>query len=638
MTAAADDFDGPDDAVADLDALDDLAEGLADHVERWALALGGAPGPARLAAEAARRLSLAQRQGHVCLEPAALAGIDRAALLASAVVGTPRGAPGLPLLLDDAGRLYLQRDFGDEQRLANRLLLAARAAPQPIAPDLRDLLQRLFDRPDAGVDDGMNDGAVDWQQLAVALALRQRLVLVSGGPGTGKTSTVLRLLVCLLAQDPGCRIALAAPTGKAAARMAEALAQRAAALPPGLPAELLERLPRQALTLHRLLGARPDGSFAHDAERPLAIDVLVVDEASMLDAALAARLLDAVPPQARIVLLGDQDQLAAVEAGAVFSELSADPSLSEPCRQALAEACGIAADALQTPPPRRVGGARQDGLGGARPPGRRGALQDTTVWLQRNYRFGAGSAIGRLAAQVNAGRTADALATLRAGNPALRWLDDGGPAPSAATMAACIDGYAGYLDALRAGVADPAVLLALFDGFRVLCARRDGPRGAAALNDRLDAVARQAGARAAAWAGPWYPGRPVLVLRNEPALRLANGDVGLALPDAEGRLQVVFALSDGALHRVAPARLPAHQSAFALTVHKAQGSEFDALLLLMPERRSAVATRELLYTAVTRARRRVTVAGSAAVLGSALQQPTRRHSGLLARIEDAAPR
>ncbi|MFT3820620.1 MAG: exodeoxyribonuclease V subunit alpha [Rubrivivax sp.] len=603
----ADDFDDPDND-------DDLAQGLATHVERWALALGSAPAAARTAAEAARRLSLAHRQGHVCLEPAALAGIARAALLASAVVGTPAAAGGRPLVLDDDGRLYLQRHFGDEQRLARRLLLAARAEPQAITPDLRDLLQRLFPR------ERDDDGAVDWQQVAVALALRQRLVLISGGPGTGKTSTVLRLLVCLLAQDPGYRIALAAPTGKAAARMAEALAQRAAALPAGLPAALLERLPRQALTLHRLLGARPDGSFAHDAARPLPVDALVVDEASMLDGALAARLLDAVPPQARIVLLGDQDQLAAVEAGAVFAELSADPSLSEPCRAALAEACGVPVPALRPPPPRRAG-----------------ALQDGTVWLQRNYRFAAGSAIGRLAAQVNAGRAAEALATLRSdGDEGLRWIDDGGPAPSAATQAACIDGYAAYFDALRKGAADAAALLALFERFRVLCARREGPRGAAALNDRLDAAARQAAARTAALAGPWYPGRPVLVLRNEPALQLANGDVGLALPDAQGRLQVVFVQADGRLHRVAPARLPAHQSAFAMTVHKAQGSEFDALLLLMPERRSALATRELLYTAITRARQRVTLAGSAAVLGAAMQSPTRRHSGLLTRLADAA--
>ncbi len=610
MTAdAVDDFDAPDD--------DDLAQGLATHVERWALALGSAPGPARLAAEAARRLSLAHRQGHVCLEPAALAGIDPAALLASVVVGTAAHAGSQPLVLDADGRLYLQRHFGDEQRLAQRLLQAARAEPQPITPDLRGLLQRLFDGGEAD--------AVDWQQVAVALALRQRLVLISGGPGTGKTSTVLRLLVCLLAQDPGCRIALAAPTGKAAARMAEALAQRASALPAGLPTALLERLPRQALTLHRLLGARPDGSFAHDAARPLPIDALVVDEASMLDGALAARLLAAVPPQARIVLLGDQDQLAAVEAGAVFAELSADPSFSQPCRAALAEACGVPPQALQPSPPRRAG-----------------ALPDSTVWLQRNYRFAADSGIGRLAAQVNAGRVADALATLRSGSGSgsdrgLHWIADGGPTPAPPTLAACISGYAGYFDALRNGVTDPAELLQCFDAFRVLCARRDGPRGAAAMNQRLDAAARQAAARASALAGPWYPGRPVLVLRNEPALQLANGDVGLALPDAQGRLQVVFVQADGTLRRVAPARLPAHQSAFAMTVHKAQGSEFDALLLLMPERRSAVATRELLYTAITRARRRVTLAGSAAVLGAAITSPTRRHSGLLARLEDAAP-
>lgn len=601
--------------VPEADRPDGLAEGLAVHVERWAQALGAAPAAARGAADAARRVSLANREGHVCADLQDLAApgqpLDalRAELLASAVVGTAQAPGACPLVLDDDGRLYLHRHFDDECRLARRLVQAARAPAMPIDDALRAQLAALFaDSP------ARADGGVDWQQVAVALALRQRLVVISGGPGTGKTTTVVNLLACLLAQDPACRIALAAPTGKAAARMGQAIGQRAAALPPALR----ERLPRQATTLHRLLGVLPDGGFAHHAGRLLPIDALVVDEASMLDLALARRLLDAVPPQARIVLLGDKDQLAAVESGAVFAELGADPGLSEPCRSALAEACALPAAALQTPPPRVAG-----------------VLQDRAVWFQRNYRFAADSGIGRLAAQVNAGQATEALAALREGSdPALRWIDDHGPEPAAATQAAIDAGYAPFLQALQQGMADAPALLAAFDRFRVLCALRAGRRGMAAVNDRLDRLARQASG--AAPGSAWYLGRPVMVLRNDPLLQLSNGDIGLALPDADGALQVVFTPTDGPPRRVPPMRLPEHQSAYAMTVHKAQGSEFDAVLLLMPERRSPVLTRELLYTGITRARRAVVLAGGAAVLGAAMQSPTRRHSGLLARLRDAA--
>jgi len=275
------------------DPAEALAEGFAHHIEGWARAQSADAAAASLVRRAALELSRATAEGNVCLRLADLASrmaaeaddtADlvslRSRLLASGVVGTPEAPAAMPLLLDAEGRLYLQRHFDYERRLAQRLLLAAQAAPTVVDAATRARLDALFG----------NDARPDWQKLAAALALRQRLVVISGGPGTGKTSTVVNLLACLIAQQPKVRIALAAPTGKAAARLGEALRQRAAHLPPALR----DPLPAQSHTVHRLLGAHP-GGFRHHAGHPLAIDVLVVDEASMLDLALATRLLEAVP-------------------------------------------------------------------------------------------------------------------------------------------------------------------------------------------------------------------------------------------------------------------------------------------------------------------------------------------------------
>ena len=602
--------------------VDGLAEGLADHLARWARALGADDALARLVARLGQALARAARDGHVCVPLAEalpegdVPSLD--ALRASGVVGTPAAPGACPLVVDDEGRVYLHRDFDLERRLARRLVRAARAAPQPLAGEMPARLAALF----AGNrHHGGGDGDVDWQRVAAALALRQRLAIISGGPGTGKSTTVVNLLACLLAEQPQARIALAAPTGKAAARLAEAIRERAG----HLSADLRARLPQTASTVHRLLGVTPQG-FVHHAQRPLAIDALVVDEASMLDLALATQLLEAVPAAARIVLLGDQHQLAAVESGAVFAELSADPRLGEACRAELEAACGLAAGRLQPP------AALQPG-----------PLQDSVVWFDRNFRFAADSAIGRLATHIKAGRRDEALATLRgADGHELRWWDDAAPQPAAAVQAQMRDGHAAYLQALLHDAQDAAALARAFGAFRMLCARREGPRGMLAVNAALDAHARQVLAPLLArHPGPpgsaAYPGRPVMVLRNQPLLQLFNGDIGITLPAApgEGGLVVAFPQADGGVRRIPVQRLPEHQSAWAMTVHKSQGSEFDAVLVLLPEARSPVLTRELLYTAVTRARRQVAVAGGAAALAAAIDTPTRRHSGLTARLREA---
>jgi exodeoxyribonuclease V alpha subunit len=509
-----------------------------------------------------------------------------------------------PLILDGDDRLYLHRYFDYERRLATRLLLAQQGgtAPHVASP----LLAELF----AG-NAAQLGGEPDWQRIAVALALRGRLTVISGGPGTGKTTTVVNLLACLIEQNPQCRIALAAPTGKAAARMTDALRERAA----HLPEAIRSRLPVEAFTIHRLLGVTPSG-FVHHSCNPLAIDTLVVDEASMLDLALATQLLEAVPASARIVLLGDKNQLAAVESGAVFAELCADPSLTDACRDDLAVLSGVPS-ARMVPP-------------AATEPS---ALRDAVVWLRHNFRFAPGSGLAELAALVQRGDASEAMAWLSAaGEHGVRWIADASASPAVADQA--LTGYAHLLSAVRSG-ALIAECGAAFARYRVLCAVRSGPRGVDAVNAEVTRRFREAlGSLDGDPRSPWYPGRPVLVLRNDPMLKLFNGDIGITLTDASGVLSVHFAQADGSFRAIAPPRLPAHETAFAMTVHKSQGSEFDHVLVLLPARKSRVLTRELIYTAVTRARESVSLIAGAAVLSDAIAASAERHSGLLARLHE----
>ncbi|WP_139559128.1 exodeoxyribonuclease V subunit alpha [Methylotetracoccus oryzae] len=596
-----------------------LAEGFARRLVRWARAIHPEFAAVEVVSEAARQVCLAMGDGHACTDLSLLSGrlgrepaAIEAILLESRVVGRPDDREPLPLVLDAEGRLYLYRYFDYERRLAAALLrLAKRPAGRvEVPPAARTTLAELFGTSDTP--------AADWQKIAAALALLGRLTIISGGPGTGKTTTVVNLLACLLAAQPECRIALAAPTGKAAARLLAALQERAEQL----PAALRQALPQSASTIHRLLGVLPQGGFRHHAEHPLAVDVLVVDEASMLDLALAVRLVEAIPPGARLILLGDKDQLAAVEAGAVFSELAADPRLSPATIDQLAELTATPPEAIASPPC-------------VRPT----PLHDRVLWFSRNYRFHAESGIGRLAGYVNRGDWDATRVWLERGDDeSVRWLDRRDAAADGAMVAGLLDGYRTFLDALQMNSNDPAAALDAFGRFRVLCATRSSARGVAALNRALAAefrrrLAHRFDTRAHA---DWFPGRPVLILRNDYALRLFNGDIGIALADAAGALRVHFPDSAGAYRAIPPLRLPEHETAFAMTVHKSQGSEFEAVALVLPGRPLPVVTRELLYTGITRARQRVDLLAGATVLAAGIATATRRHSGLIARLNEEA--
>ncbi|HET7223406.1 MAG TPA: exodeoxyribonuclease V subunit alpha [Rhodanobacteraceae bacterium] len=468
----------------------------------------------------------------------------QATLRASAAVhcapqsGTGEPQPRKPLVLDAEGRVYLARYFGYEQRLAKNL---------------------------------------------IARAQTERLKLVTGGPGTGKTHGVVSLLAVLAgeaqARSRALRIALAAPTGKAAARLAESVRAQLPEL--GLSDALTAMIPREASTLHRLLGLSPTSARAKfHREAPLPLDVVVVDEVSMVDLPMMHKLADAVREDAVLILLGDPDQLAAVEAGHVLG--------------ALVEA------ARELP------------------------LSRCHTHLTRSRRFAEYGALGRLANAIAEGDADAALAVCEDGDEACL----AGDAHGMALIEHAAEVNREILDASDAGEALHAA-----GRFRVLTALRHGPIGNLALGRAIEQhLKRRAGVRADA---SWWRGRLLMVTVNRAELGLFNGDVGVVWPDGGGEPKIWFAVADGALRAVSPAALPPHEGAFALTVHKAQGSEFDRVALVTGPQ-SAVLTRELLYTGVTRARRGVTLYSTPEILQRGIANRTFRMTGLADRLREAA--
>ncbi len=454
----------------------------------------------------------------------------------------------------------------------------------------------------------LDESTIDYQRLAAAIAVLHPFCVISGGPGTGKTTTVARVLALLLRLFGPLRIALAAPTGKASARLGDSL--RAIKPQLDLPPELLKRIPDQVLTLHRLLGLRGDKARpVYHRDNPLHCDLLVVDEASMVDLPLMARLVDALGENARLILLGDKDQLASVEAGSVLGDIcdSGNEHAYSPAQAArLQGLCGY----------------RQASIANRLPP-----MADAIALLRHSYRFDDEQGIGRLARQVNKGDKAGALNTLQSGSAELLWQPDLRAGAQAELVREAVDGYTGYLEH-----SDPEQALRAFGRLRILCALRSGPQGVKSLNSAVEDELSRRGLIQRG--GVFYRGRPIMVTRNDYGLKLFNGDVGLLLPDphADGALRAFFQMPDGELRSFAPGRLPEYETVFAMTVHKSQGSEFERVLLVLPVEPTPVLTRELVYTGITRARSRVHIAATEAALCNAIEKRNERVSGLRERI------
>jgi exodeoxyribonuclease V alpha subunit len=574
----------------------------------------------------------APRLGHVCTDLAALQAsvsvdvdvpvnlaklpwpdVDTwiARLAASPMVAVGDGPPhDRPLRLIGAW-LYLDRYWREERQVADDLRARSEAGVEGVDRDLlAGGLARLF--PEQGSE---------LQRLAAACTVLRRLAVVSGGPGTGKTTTVARILALLdeqagaVASSPPL-VALAAPTGKAAARLEEAVRAEAARLDVS-DATRARLLATGASTLHRLLGWRPGSRsrFRYHRGNRLPHDIVVVDETSMVSLSLMARLLEAVRGGARLVLVGDAEQLASVEAGAVLGDIVGPASdglvMSAPARALLAQVTGEQVAAAE--PPRDV------------------PIGDGIVVLRRLHRFG--GRIADLAEAVRVGDDTAALDVLGAGHDDVRWLSVDVAAPDAeATLVpvreAVVAAGRRIVEAARAG--DGRAALDALGAFRLLCAHRHGVHGVAAWMERIEAwLAESLGGFAAE--GSWYLGRPLLMTQNDYGLRLYNGDTGVVVA-GEARRPVAVFERGGEIVQLSPTRLEAVETVHAMTIHKSQGSQFDDVAVILPDPTSPILTRELLYTAVTRARRRVILAGTEAAIRAALARPIARASGLRGRL------
>ncbi|MBI9075007.1 MAG: exodeoxyribonuclease V subunit alpha [Desulfatibacillum sp.] len=553
---------------------------------------------------AAALASQKTRAGHTCVEldselkPGMLLEQDFQqdtsswvqALRKSPVVGMPGDYK--PLILDHAGRLYLHRYFEDQALVAKKV--RAWCGPDPQYADIPGLTREL-DRLFAPLP----ENETDWQKVAAATAVLRRFSVISGGPGTGKTTIVARIVFLLLtlAKEKPPTIAITAPTGKAAARLLESLGKELGKL--DIPKELQDAIPSGSKTIHRLMGARFNSNqFLHHAKNPLHADILIVDEASMVDLALMARLMEALPDHAKLILLGDKDQLASVGPGSVMGDICSGPGarcFSPEWSRTITKVTGQKVQ-------------QEDGL----PP-----IADSIVHLTKNYRFSKDSGIGELARFVVEGDVAGAVESLHQGREII-YSPVSNPQSLPPLLAAPLkEGFSQYMEA-----STPREALEKFTGFRILCGVRQGPWGVNAANSQVEAIFLQEGViRPQDF--PWFEKRPVVINRNDSEMELFNGDNGIHMAG-----QVIFPGGQGEFRHYARSMLPAHDTAFAMTVHKSQGSEFTSVLLILPQENSPVLTRELLYTAITRARSGLHIVGSLPSLRKAVQSPTHRPSGL----------
>ncbi|MGB0835459.1 MAG: exodeoxyribonuclease V subunit alpha [Psychrobium sp.] len=462
---------------------------------------------------------------------------------------------------------------------------------------------------------------LDWQQVAVAQASSSPFSVISGGPGTGKTTTVIKLLALLVAQaqdnNQALHIELVAPTGKAAARLTESITGAISRL--NVDDTLKQLIPTQASTIHRLLGVIPHRqAFKHNQDNQLHVDVLIVDEASMIDISLMSKLFDAIAPHTKLILLGDKDQLSSVEAGAVFADIcqgiSSGPNYSQQTQQWLSQQTGFVLD-----------GVCHQGAQGT-------VIDDNLCLLQKSYRFNEKSGIGVLASAVNRSDIPALKAVWQAGFDDIKLHTQEKAQSSVVKLAAL--GYRDYM--LQANEitreTDVEALLTQLGKFQLLTPTKTGALGVDTLNEKIEQQLLKHGIIAPKQ-GPWYIGRPVMITSNDHSLQLYNGDIGVVLPpldenDAIGQNRVYFKMADGSIKSFLPSRLPNCDTVYAMTIHKSQGSEFDDVVMAMPESFSPILTKELLYTGITRAKRSVEIFSHAGILQKMALAQTTRYSGL----------
>lgn len=547
--------------------------------------------------------------------------------VANCLDGASSNLDNTPLVLSGSSNrplLYLRRYWHYEQQISSAINQRLSIQPDLALAESQQLIAQLFS--------DNHSGGTDWQKVACLLAARNQFAIITGGPGTGKTTTVVRLLALLqglrLSQGQSkLQIHLAAPTGKAAARLSESISgsiQRLQ-LDSAIGESIKQSIPSQVTTLHRLLGSRPDSRhFRHHAANPLPTDLVVVDEASMMDVDMMSKLVSALPAHARLILLGDKDQLASVEAGSVLADLcqGADSANYHADTSAFLQQMGIELE----PEFIAANGSK---------------LQQATCMLRHSYRFSAHPGIGALASAVNSGAASPAtLEQIIATHPEslhrLKLQPNNQQLPELEQLA--VDGYRHYLSCLKQQQPDSTqpqqlqdwalAVFAAHNSFQLLTAMRKGLFGVESLNLIIQRALQQQGLLSVRQ-GSWYHGRPILITRNEYSLRLMNGDIGICMQWADGSLRVAFPDGAGGIRWILPSRLQAAETVFAMTVHKSQGSEFTHTALVLPDHHSPVLSKELIYTAITRSKEVFTLAYSNQhALQQALTSSVERASGL----------
>jgi len=573
-------------------------------------------------------LSNQTRMGHICLDLKAFSsrelvektGIrcpDHGAWLDSlkgnAVVGNP--GEQTPMILDGDSRLYLNRYFEYQRFLSEYILEKANAAMNrdlPFEPGLKEQLDTLF---------GDSGASMDYQKAAACLSYLNGFSVISGGPGTGKTTTVAKLLVLFIHsylekkdnvhgdhEKRSMSILLCAPTGKAAQRLKESLNSALDGM--DIEDKIRRLIPQEVFTIHRMLGTISGSPyFRYNSENKLPADLVVVDEASMVDLALMSKLVSALSPQTSLVLLGDKDQLSSVEAGSVLGDICGPVHgnvYSTNMGKVLEKYTGCSVE---------ICSESVSGTG----------MENLISVLTRSYRFGENSGIGKVSRAANQGDHNTVFSVLddvefqdvdHEELPAKSMLKD------ALRQRVC-DTYGRYI---RMG--DIRESFIALEAFRILCAVREGTYGVHSINRLVEDILYEE--KLADTREEWYPGRPVMITKNDYNLKLFNGDVGITVVDETNnrKRRVVFPGNDNLFKTFATDQLPEHETSFAMTVHKSQGSEFDQILLILPERENPLLTRELVYTGVTRARIQVTIMAERGILTRALERRIMRRSGL----------
>ena len=548
-------------------------------------------------------------EGHICIE---IAQEDIPTLTSLVDFVTTDPSKTMPFVLD-GNRLYLHRYWSYEMDITKRILAKIQQSPEITQSrkkallDLRPMVQALFPTP-------------DWQLMASIQAITNNLMIITGGPGTGKTTTVSKILTLLFTLQPSCRVALAAPTGKAAVRMEESL-RRASEQAPAEIKSKFEQL--QPYTLHKLLGTKLGSiHFKHNEHNPLPFDLIVVDETSMVDIALFAKLLNAIGEHTRLILLGDRNQLSSVEAGSIFGDLCLSVpnpnAYSTETKEYMAQFYGpdVALPLLADP----LTNQATDSASQQHP------LFGHMTELQYSHRFNDQQGIGKFSKAVLHGDIAEAETFYALNDPNLT-LDNTYNEDKFREI--ILEGY-------RAFIQEPDIQLALkkMNQLKVLCAVRQGKWGIHETNKRIESILAQAGLLKPK--GEFYANRPIIVTANDYNIKLFNGDIGLIRPASaqDPTLRCWFEDGEGGIKSVLPAYIPSPETVFAMTIHKSQGSEFDEVLVLLPpDKTHALLTRELLYTAVTRAKTKAMVQCSAEVLKSTISQKVKRSSGLNQRIK-----